>query len=98
VVELAPFYAFVSTTAVYQTWNTASVDESTATWPGVADEDGDPADFEKLRVHKRGCELAVEQTYGLAPAWSRALGRSWDRTTTWASCRGGSPGSPRAAG
>ena len=41
------------------------MDESAATWPGVADEDGDPADFEKLRVHKRGCELAVEQTYGL---------------------------------
>ncbi|WP_433512029.1 hypothetical protein ACQP2T_51035 [Nonomuraea sp. CA-143628] len=35
-----------------------------ATWPGVADQDGDPADFEKLRVHKRGCELAVEQTHG----------------------------------
>ncbi|MBF8186194.1 NAD-dependent epimerase [Nonomuraea sp. K274] len=60
----APFYAFVSTTAVYRTWNTASVDESTATWPGVADEEGDPADFEKLPFHKRGCELAVEQTYG----------------------------------
>jgi hypothetical protein len=57
--------ACASTSAVYQTWNTASVDESTATWPGVANEDGDPADFEKLRVHKRGCELAVEQTYGL---------------------------------
>ncbi|WP_433709426.1 NAD-dependent epimerase/dehydratase family protein [Nocardia sp. CA-084685] len=61
----APFYAFVSTTGVYQTWNTVPVDESTATWPGVADQDGDPADFEKLRVHKRGCELAVEQAYGL---------------------------------
>ena len=41
------------------------MDESTATWPGAADEDGDPADFAKLAVHKRGCELAVEQTYGL---------------------------------
>jgi 2'-hydroxyisoflavone reductase len=65
VAESAPFYAFVSTTAVYQAWNTPSVDESAATWPGVADEDGDPADLQKLRVHKRGCELAVEQTYGL---------------------------------
>ncbi|MFG6198270.1 NAD-dependent epimerase/dehydratase family protein [Nonomuraea sp. JJY05] len=61
----APFYAFVSTTAVYQAWNTVSLDESAATWPGVPDQDGDPADLEKLRVHKRGCELAVEQTYGL---------------------------------
>jgi 2'-hydroxyisoflavone reductase len=59
-----PFYAFVSTTAVYRTWDTTSVDESSDTWPGVADQDGDPADLEKLRVHKRGCELAVEQTYG----------------------------------
>lgn len=60
----APFYAFVSTTAVYQAWDTASMDESAPTWPGVADEDGNPADFAKLRFHKRGCELAVEQTYG----------------------------------
>jgi 2'-hydroxyisoflavone reductase len=65
VVESAPFYAFVSTTAVYRTWNTASVDESNETWPGVADQDGDPADFQNLPFHKRGCELAVEQTYGL---------------------------------
>ena len=64
VAESTPFYAFVSTTAVYRTWHTAAVDESTATWPGVADEDGDPADFAKLPVRKRGCELAVEQTYG----------------------------------
>jgi 2'-hydroxyisoflavone reductase len=61
----AGFYAFVSTTAVYQAWNTAPVDESTATWPGAADEDGDPADYTKYGVRKRGCELAVEQTYGL---------------------------------
>jgi nucleoside-diphosphate-sugar epimerase len=60
----APFYAFVSTTAVYQAWDAPGTDESAATWPGVADQDGDPADLEKLRVHKRGCELAVEQTYG----------------------------------
>jgi nucleoside-diphosphate-sugar epimerase len=64
----APFYAFVSTTAVYQTWDTAGVDESAATWPGEAGQDGDPADFGKLRVHKRGCELAVEQIYGLGAA------------------------------
>jgi nucleoside-diphosphate-sugar epimerase len=62
--ECASFYAFVSTTAVYQTWNTAPVDESTTTWPGVPDEDGDPADYAKYGPHKRGCELAVEQTYG----------------------------------
>jgi len=60
----AAFYAFVSTTAVYQSWNTPGADESAATWPGVADEDGDPADLTKLGVRKRGCELAVEQTYG----------------------------------
>jgi nucleoside-diphosphate-sugar epimerase len=68
----APFYAFVSTTGVYRTWDTAPVDESTETWPGVADEDGDPADFAKLRVHKRGCELAVEQTYGSDALIARA--------------------------
>ncbi|GLY75146.1 NAD-dependent epimerase [Actinoallomurus iriomotensis] len=62
--ESAPFYAFVSTTAVYQAWSTAGADESAATWPGVADEDGDPADLARLGVRKRGCELAVEQTYG----------------------------------
>ena len=28
----APFYAFVSTTAVYQDWSTARLDESAATW------------------------------------------------------------------
>jgi nucleoside-diphosphate-sugar epimerase len=60
----APFYAFVSSTAVYQAWNTARLDESALTWPGVPDQDGDPADLGNLRVHKRGCELAVEQTYG----------------------------------
>jgi len=65
---LAPFYAFVSTTAVYKAWDTPSMDESAPTWPGVADEDGDPADLQKLRVHKRGCELAVEQAYGLGAA------------------------------
>ncbi|QWF77875.1 NAD-dependent epimerase/dehydratase family protein [Amycolatopsis sp. CA-230715] len=59
-----PFYAFVSTTAVYQAWHTAGVDESAATWPGTADEDGDPADLAKLSARKRGCELAIEQTYG----------------------------------
>jgi len=60
----APFYAFVSTTAVYRTWSTAPVDESTATWQGTADADGDPADLATLPVRKRGCELAVEQVYG----------------------------------
>ncbi len=60
----APFYAFVSTTAVYRTWNTSLVDESAATWPSAPDLDGDPADLGKLPVHKRGCELAVEQTFG----------------------------------
>jgi hypothetical protein len=60
----APFYAFVSTTAVYRTWNTSLVDESAATWPSAPDQDGDPADLGKLPVHKRGCELAVEQTFG----------------------------------
>ena len=56
----SPFYAFVSTTAAYQTWDTPGMDESAPTWPGAADEDGDPADLQKLRVHKRGCELAVQ--------------------------------------
>jgi nucleoside-diphosphate-sugar epimerase len=60
----APFYAFISTTAVYQAWDTARLDESAVTWHGAQDQDGDPADLGKLRVHKRGCELAVEQTYG----------------------------------
>ncbi|GAA3439203.1 NAD-dependent epimerase/dehydratase family protein [Kutzneria kofuensis] len=61
--ELAPFYAFVSTTAVYRSWTTAGTDESAPTWPGVPDEDGDP-DLARLGVRKRGCELAVEQTFG----------------------------------
>jgi len=60
----APFYAFVSTTAVYQSWHTPGTDESAATWPGVADEDGDPADLTRLGVRKRGCELAVAQAFG----------------------------------
>jgi 2'-hydroxyisoflavone reductase len=30
----------------------------------VADEDGDPADLTRLGPRKRGCELAVQQTYG----------------------------------
>lgn len=72
VAELAPFYAFVSTTAVYQSWHTTSMDESAATWPGVADEDGDPAELEKLGVRKRGCELAVEQVYGSEALIARA--------------------------
>ena len=62
----APFYAFVSTTAVYQAWNTTRLDESAATSPGTPDQDGDPADLGKLAVHKRGCELAVELAYGPA--------------------------------
>ena len=56
--------AFISTTAVYQAWNTVSLDESAPTWPGTPEQDGDPADLGKMPVHKRGCELAVEQTYG----------------------------------
>jgi nucleoside-diphosphate-sugar epimerase len=64
VVESAPFYAFVSTTAVYRSWNTVSMDETSETLPGVADQDGDPADFQNLPAHKRGCELAVEHTFG----------------------------------
>ncbi|MEV6604146.1 NAD-dependent epimerase/dehydratase family protein [Kutzneria sp. NPDC051319] len=71
-VDAAPFYAFVSTTAVYQSWDTPHVDESAATWPGVADEDGDPADLTRLGVRKRGCELAVEQTYGPDSVIARA--------------------------
>jgi 2'-hydroxyisoflavone reductase len=62
--RFAPFYAFVSTTAVYRTLDAVGTDESAATWPGVADEDGDPADLTTLGPRKRGCELAVEQTYG----------------------------------
>lgn len=60
----APFYAFISTTAVYQGWSTARLDESAPTWPGTPDQDGNPADLGKLAVHKRGCELAVEEAYG----------------------------------
>lgn len=70
-VDRAPFYAFVSTTAVYQSWNTVDVDESAATWPGVADQDGE-VDLTQLGVRKRGCELAVEQTYGGASMIARA--------------------------
>jgi 2'-hydroxyisoflavone reductase len=62
--DSAPFYAYVSTTAVYQKWDTAAVDESAATWPGEADQDGDAADYAKYPAHKRGSELAVQQTYG----------------------------------
>jgi 2'-hydroxyisoflavone reductase len=64
--DATPFYAFVSTTAVYQAWHTPGTDESAATWPGEADEDGDPADLSRLGARKRGCELAVAQTYGPA--------------------------------
>ena len=63
--DSTPFYAFVSTTAVYQDWRRPGTDESAATWPGRADEDGDPADLAQLGPRKRGCELAVEQTYGV---------------------------------
>jgi nucleoside-diphosphate-sugar epimerase len=63
--DSVPFYAFVSTTAVYQSWSTAPVEESAGTWPGVADEDGDPADYSTYPARKRGAELAVEQVYGL---------------------------------
>jgi nucleoside-diphosphate-sugar epimerase len=62
--DSAPFYAFVSTTAVYQAWDVAPVNESTATWPGVPHEDGDPTDYAQYGPRKRGCELAIEQTYG----------------------------------
>jgi nucleoside-diphosphate-sugar epimerase len=65
-VDTAPFYAFVSTTAVYRTWSSAPVDESAETWPGAADADGDPADLATLPARKRGAELAVEQVYGSA--------------------------------
>jgi 2'-hydroxyisoflavone reductase len=67
-VDSAPFYAFVSTTAVYQAWDTPGVDENSPTFPGRPDEDGDPADLSQLGVRKRGCELAVEETYGLDAA------------------------------
>lgn len=70
----APFYAFVSTTAVYMNWDADSVDESSTTWSGAANEDGDPADFAVLPARKRGCELAVEQTYGLDAALIARVG------------------------
>ena len=50
----APFYAFVSTTAVYQAWNTTRLDESAPTWPGTPDQDGDPADLGKLAAFVNG--------------------------------------------
>ncbi|GAB3907263.1 SDR family oxidoreductase [Kibdelosporangium lantanae] len=63
--NVAPYYAFVSTTAVYQAWDSPRVYETSPTVPGRSDEDGDPADLSQLGVRKRGCELAVEETYGL---------------------------------
>jgi nucleoside-diphosphate-sugar epimerase len=70
--RFATFYAFVSTTAVYRALDAAGTDESAATWPGAADEDGDPADLTTLGPRKRGCELAVEQTYGSQGLIARA--------------------------
>jgi nucleoside-diphosphate-sugar epimerase len=63
-VDSAPLYAFVSTTAVYRTWSATALNEAAETWPGAADAGGDPADLASLPTRKRGCELAVEQVYG----------------------------------
>jgi 2'-hydroxyisoflavone reductase len=92
---LAPYYAYVSSTAVYQSWDNPGLDESAATWPGVPDEDGDPADFARLRAHKRGCEPAVQQTYD--DALIARAGSIVGPHDTSASCPGGLPGSRRVA-
>ncbi|MGI5125508.1 reductase [Pseudonocardia sp. CA-107938] len=70
--DATPTYAFVSTTAVYRSWEAPGQDESAPTWPGRADQEGDASDLAKLAVHKRGCELAVEQVFGDAALVARA--------------------------
>ena len=59
-----PFYAYVSSAAVYRDWTRLPWTEDAHTHPGVADDDGDPADMLTLGPRKAGCELAVRQLYG----------------------------------
>lgn len=59
----APFYAFVSSAAVYRDWSALPWLEDAPTHVGTADDDG-PPDLFTLGPRKSGCERAVLETYG----------------------------------
>ncbi|WP_232668472.1 NAD-dependent epimerase/dehydratase family protein [Pseudonocardia sp. TRM90224] len=59
----APFYAFVSSAAVYRDWTALPWTETASIHEGTADDDG-PPDLFTLGPRKSGCERAVFETYG----------------------------------
>ncbi|GAA2080088.1 NAD-dependent epimerase [Actinomadura alba] len=59
-----PYYAYVSTTAVYRDWTNLPWDEDSPLHDGAPDDDGDPADLRLLAPRKAGCERAVREAYG----------------------------------
>ena len=58
-----PFYAYVSSAAVYRDWTALPWTEAAPTHAGAADDDG-PPDMFTLGPRKSGCERAVFETYG----------------------------------
>jgi len=60
----APFYAFISTTAVYQAWNTRDWTSRPLPGPARQTRTGTRPTSGNCPFTKRGCELAVEQAYG----------------------------------
>lgn len=59
-----PFYAYVSSTAVYRDWSVLPWHENSPVHDGMPDEDGDPAELHLLGPRKAGCERAVREVYG----------------------------------
>jgi 2'-hydroxyisoflavone reductase len=66
IVGTVPFYAYVSTTAVYRDWTNLPWYEDAPVHEGSAADDGDPADLHLLAPRKAGCERAVDEVYGNA--------------------------------
>lgn len=62
-----PFYAYVSSAAVYRDWTALPWTEDAPTHDGAATEDGPPALF-TLGPRKAGCERAVAEVYGTEAA------------------------------
>lgn len=63
----APFYAYVSSAAVYRDWTALPWTEAAPTHDGAPDDAG-PPDLFTLGPRKVGCERAVLETYGAGAA------------------------------
>lgn len=63
--KTVPFYAFVSSAAVYRDWTDLPWREDAPTHASSPEDDSDPADMRLLGPRKAGCEQAVHHVYGV---------------------------------